>query len=403
MPSTNYYKDIYKRRANWLGANSKDQYVNIAKKYFEDYLLTSPTADTILLDGISIQAGIQTNKQDESLVSKFFLVGLDKTPSLGSVIDWDGSKWIVVRKENTSFEAYQKLLTFRCNYSLKWVDSLGILNESPAYLFGHMENKSNSIEEGFRQWHGVYSPFGTKYIQVITPFVSIPLEQRFIINGEGWKVVKKDLISVNGILYINMVEDRIDLFNDDLVNGIANNLQLNNSYIDLGLTNLSLGVNDNFTFSPVLYQEGVIIPDATFEYSASNTNISITNATVFAGPTVGTSVLTVSSGRLISNCSISVITSQINMKFIQVVGDNNIKHGRTRTYSVFSDDGTTRGEIAATFEVLNNSTNLVTISNYDSTSCSLIANTLGEVGEITLKATTAYGSYTKTISVVSIW
>ena len=65
MPNTDYYRDVYKRRGEWWGATSKEQYVNIAKKYFEDYLLSSPTADTIIVDGVSTQSGIMENKQDD--------------------------------------------------------------------------------------------------------------------------------------------------------------------------------------------------------------------------------------------------------------------------------------------------------------------------------------------------
>ena len=75
---TNYYRDIYKRRGNWWGATDKDQYLNISKKYFEDYLLSSPTADTIILNGLSFKAGVQDNKQDDSLLSKIFLIHLDE-------------------------------------------------------------------------------------------------------------------------------------------------------------------------------------------------------------------------------------------------------------------------------------------------------------------------------------
>jgi len=400
MPNTDYYRDVYKRRGEWWGATSKEQYVNIAKKYFEDYLLSSPTADTIIVDRVSTQSGIMENKQDDTLMSKYFLIGLDIPVIEGSFIHWYNDDWIVIRKEKKTFEAYNKVLALKCNYTLKWVDSLGVLNAQRCYLYGHTQSK---IEESFNTWNGVYSPDPNKFLQVITPFVSIPLEQRFIIRDEAWKVTKKDLISVNGILYITMIEDRVDSNLDDLVNGVANNNNLNTSYIDLGITSLSLGTNESFTFSPVLYKNGQIITNVSFIYTNANNLIKITNSTVTAKTTLGNSAVLVSYDDLITNCPINIASSIVNTSFVQIVGDENIKHGRTRTYTVFYNDGSTIEELNSTFVLLNNSSNLITTMTNDSTSCTLVANSIGTTGDITLRASTAYGDFDKIISVVSIW
>ena len=62
-----------KKRGKWWGETSKDQYVNIAKQYFNDYLLNSPNADVVVLnDQEEIQAVISDNSDDENKITKFF-------------------------------------------------------------------------------------------------------------------------------------------------------------------------------------------------------------------------------------------------------------------------------------------------------------------------------------------
>ena len=396
---TNYYRDIYKRRGNWWGATDKDQYLNISKKYFEDYLLSSPTADTIILNNSSFKAGVQDNKQDDSLLSKIFLISLDENVEEGNIIDWNSDKWIVIRKEKKSFEAYHKVIALRCNYTLKWVNIFGILEEQPAYIFGSGNTK---IEESFKTWNGIYSPKIENLLMVITPFIHIPLEQRFIIRDNAWKLQKKDLISTNGILYLTLGEDRIDNFNDDIENQVANNNNLNSSYIDLGITSLTLGTNESFTLSPILYQNGNIINNVSFSYSAENNKIIIANSTITAGNSTGNSSIVVSYETLMTNCPITIISSVVNPKIIQIFGDETIKHGRTRTYTVFYNDGNTVSEINSIFELVD-SQSLVSSVSFDNTSYTISANNEGRVGSIILKATTDYGIFEKNISIISIW
>ena len=72
-----YFRDVYEKRGKWWGETSKDQYVNIAKQYFNDYLLNSPNADTVVLNNQEIQAVIADNSDDENKITKFFLFDLN--------------------------------------------------------------------------------------------------------------------------------------------------------------------------------------------------------------------------------------------------------------------------------------------------------------------------------------
>lgn len=399
--NTDYYRDIYKRRGTWWGANTKEQYINISKKYFEDYLLSSPNADTIILDGTSITVAIHENRQDDSRVSKYFLIGLENNISTGQLIQWNQEYWLVVRKEKRTIESYHKVLALRCNYNLKWIDDYGIIIETPTYMFGHMEQK---INESFGQFRGTYVAEGNKNLELILPFTRIPDQQRFIIKNEAWRAVEKDLTSIDGILYMTLVEDNVNKFADSELENVANINQLGNSYIDLGMTTLSIAVDETFTFSPVLYKDGKVISDAIFTYSLNNIKSQIINSTI-TGKIVGQSILTVNlvGTQLTANCTINIIETVINKNILQIVGDEKVKWGKTRTYTVIYTNGTTPVELEATFEIIGNDNNLISIANSDTTSLTIIANSNGKTGQIILRANTVHGIIEKEIAIVSLW
>jgi len=398
-----YFDDVYKKRGNWWGTTSKEQYLNIGKKYFEDYLLTSPNADQITIHNIDTLAAIHDNKQDENKLTKYFLIPLDITVSVGDLTLWYDDYWLVLRKEKRTLESYNKVLVIRCNYNLKWIDDYGVLNECWCYLFSSMSNK---VEDNFRTWNGLITPLENKFLEIILPFKTIPKNQKFIIQNEAWRMVEKDLISANGILYMSLIEDNVDRMDDNVSLDIANYTTLNNSYIDIGITSLSIETGESFTFTPILYKNGERIEGATFVLSTVDNPVyyNINNLTI-TGITNGSGVLIISDSNslLSTTCNINIISTSNITNILLIVGDENIKWGRTRTYTVFHHIGNTPVEINSTFTLLNNSNNFVTISSYDNTSCTLIANTSGLTGVVTLKATTIYGDITKDITVVSIW
>ena len=400
-----YFRDVYKRRGNWWGETSKEQYLNVAKKYFEDYLLNSPTADTITLNNIEVMAGVQENKDDPNKITKYFLIGLDTEVNPGQLIYWYNDYWLVLQKEKRSFEAYNKVLAVRCNYNIKWIDSYGVLNETPAYLFGGMDNR---VEDNFRIASGLMvMPQANKNIEIILPYMPIQSEQRFIIRNEAWRVLERDLVSANGILYMYLIEDLVDSFTDNTTDSIADYDRIDSSTIDLGLTTLNLAVGESFSFNPVLYKSGKAIAGAQFTYNSVGAGIyfSITSNTI-VGLAFGSATIIVSSvdqPDLQATCTVNVLASGTPVVILQLVGDESIKWGRTRTYTALYNDGGVPSEVAATFTLINNESNLVSFVSQDSTSCSIIGNVDNLSGTVILRATTVYGTVDKTISVVSVW
>ena len=400
-----YFRDVYKKRGSWWGATSKEQYLSAAQKYFEDYLLNSPTADDITINNIDVRAAIQDNKDDPNKITKYFLVGLDVGIRPGQLIYWYNDYWLVLQKEKRSFEAYDKALAIRCNYTLKWIDDFGVLNQTPAYLFGGMTNR---VEDNFRIASGLMvMPQANKNLSIILPYYPIKSEQRFIIRSEAWRVLERDLVSVDGILYMYLLEDLVDSFTDNTTDSIADYDSLNNSYIDIGLSTLNLEVAETFSFNPILYKNDKRIDGAQFTYSSFGDGFYITiNNNSITGLALGNTTLVISSvdqPDLQAICTINIVLSSTQTSVLQLVGDETIKWGRTRTYTVLYNTGGVPTEIAATFTLINNETNLVSFVTQDATSCTIKGNLENLAGIITLRATTAYGVVNKEISVVSVW
>lgn len=400
-----YFRDVYKKRGNWWGNTSNEQYLNAATKYFEDYLLNSPNAGVVLLNDIEVRAAIHDNKQDENEISKFFLISLDTEISQGDLIYWLGSYWLVIRKEQRNFEAYNKVLAFRCNYDLNWIDEYGVFNTTPCYLFGGMESK---MQDNFKAASGLtFFPQGNKNIEVILPYKQIKSDQRFIIRNEAWRVLERDLVSVDGILYMYLAEDLVDSSDDNTTLSIADYGNLNSGHIDIGLSSLTLGIGQSFTFHPILYKDKNVILNAQFVYSSREEDYYLTiNSNTITGIANGSAILYVSSVDQMDlqvSCAITVAAQGVLKDVVQLIGDDNIRWGRTRTYTAFYNSGGAPSEIAATFTLINNTNNLVTFVTQETTSCSIIANTIGLAGTVTLRATTAKGTVDKLISVVSVW
>ena len=150
-------------------------------------------------------------------------------------------------KKKRSFEAYNKVLAIRCNYLLNWIDDYGVLRQIPAHLLGAM---SSRVEDNFRIASNLLVvPQANKNLKIILPYYPIKSEQRFIIHEEAWRVLERDLTSVNGgVLYLYLMEDLVDSSDDNIEEDIADIDKLNSSKIDLGIDSLNLEIGTNFYF-----------------------------------------------------------------------------------------------------------------------------------------------------------
>jgi hypothetical protein len=66
---------------------------------------------------------------------------------------------------------------------LKWIDALGHLNQSWAYVVSSVDSK---IKGNYRTWNSLITPQPNKYAEILMPRYQIDRSTNFIIEEESW-------------------------------------------------------------------------------------------------------------------------------------------------------------------------------------------------------------------------
>lgn len=219
------YRDIYFSRINHLGETTAERIKNAGIRSFEKWMAESPfTVHNLSVErGIYFSGIIETNKDKEYEKIMFLRVSNDIPIKVGDIMNWeieDGSieKWILAQKVKKVNGTYQTFWIIRCNYLLKWIDALGHLNQSWAYVVSSVDSK---IKGNYRTWNSLITPQPNKYAEILMPRYPIERSTNFIIEDESWQVVEYDHTSVSGTIYLSLTENKINLIYDDIENNIA--------------------------------------------------------------------------------------------------------------------------------------------------------------------------------------
>lgn len=219
------YLDVYFSRINHLGNTTSERIRNGGIRSFEKWMAESPhtVRDLSVERGIYFDGIILTSKDKEYEKIMFLEVANDIPLLIGDIMNWtldDGSieKWILIQEEKKVNGTFRSFWIIRCNYLIKWIDSLGHLNESWAYFVSSLDSK---IKANFRTWNSLITPQPNKYAEILMPRYSIARSTNFIIEDESWSVVEYDHSSVPGVIYLSLTENKINFIYDDTNNNIA--------------------------------------------------------------------------------------------------------------------------------------------------------------------------------------
>lgn len=219
------YRDVYFSRVNHLGETTAERIKNAGIRSFEKWMAESPfTVHNLSVErGLYFSGIIETNKDKEYEKIMFLRVANDIPIKVGDIMTWeieDGSveKWILAQKVKKVNGTYQTFWIIRCNYLLKWIDALGHLNQSWAYVVSSVDSK---IKGNYRTWNSLITPQPNKYAEILMPRYPIDRSTNFIIEEESWQVVEYDHTSVPGTIYLSLTENKINLIYDDVENNIA--------------------------------------------------------------------------------------------------------------------------------------------------------------------------------------
>lgn len=153
------YLDTYFSRINHFGETTAERIRNSGIRSFYKWLAESPhTVRQLSVErGLYFDGIILTNKDKEYQKIMFLNVANNIPLSIGDIMNWrldNGSieKWILFQEEKKTNGTYRTFYIVRCNYLLKWIDKLGHLQQSWAYLVSSTDDK---IKGNFRTWNSL--------------------------------------------------------------------------------------------------------------------------------------------------------------------------------------------------------------------------------------------------------
>ena len=403
---TNDYYKVFQERCKNHGKSFKSLVQSQAALDFQRFLVSSPNAIDVTVNDEEEKIRVATilNKEkNDTDVRRFFLANKEDGLKIGDFIYWDDTVWILLKKEKNTIDAYDKFEGLECRHNIKWIDKFGVLQSTPCYLVAQTDEK---VKANFRTWNNMITPQPNKYLEIITSRKNIELSQRFLIDETAWSVVETDYISVKGIIYLSLTEDKKDLYEDDIDNDIADIVDLNKFQLKLEETEITLGIDETYQLSGKTYLNGNLYSnDIIVEILEGEENISIDENLKITGIKEGNTKLRISmeeNNEISQELNITIQESAPANVVYDLKGDASIKWGRTKVYQFVRVVNGIFEPVKADFSIEDKDK---LIKNYEinETSITITANEDNRVGEFYINCTFGEETVRKEIKVTSLW
>lgn len=403
---TNDYYKVFQERCKNHGKSFKSLVQSQAALDFQRFLVSSPNAIDVTVNDEEEKIRVATilNKEkNDTDVRRFFLANKEDGLKIGDFIYWDDTVWILLKKEKDTIDAYDKFEGLECRHNIKWIDKFGVLQSTPCYLIAQTDEK---VKANFRTWNNMITPQPNKYLEIITSRKNIELSQRFLIDETAWSVVETDYISVKGIIYLSLTEDKKDLYEDDINNDIADIVDLNKFQLKLEETEITLGIDETYQLSGKTYLNGNLYSsDIIVEILEGEENISIDENLKITGVKEGNTKLRISmeeNNEISQELNVTIQESAPANVVYDLKGDASIKWGRTKVYQFVRVVNGIFEPVKAEFSIEDKDK---LIKNYEinETSITITANEDNRVGEFYINCTFGEETVRKEIKVTSLW
>lgn len=404
---TNDYYLVFQERSGNHGKTFKEVVQKQAQHDFKYFLQSSPNTIKVNInskDGNSTRVATIISKENETLAKRYFLCDKVDQIKIGDFLYWNDSIWLMFKKERDTIEAYDKFEGIECRHRIQWIDSYGVLQETPCYLAAQTDEK---IKSNFRTWNNMITPQPNKFLEIITSRNNIQLGQKFLIDETAWFVVESDYISIKNIIYLSLTEDKKDLYTDDLENNIADIVDLNKFELRIKDSNIDLGINEEYKITGEIYLNGNKYSDKILiEIIEGENLISIDenfNLTALSEGSVKLRVCMEENNEIYQEMIINIKETAPEIVTYQLIGDESIKWGRTKVIqSVKNINGVAEPSIA-NFTVIDNN-ELLSSYEINNSSVTITANNENKTGKFLIVCTFEDNSQVeKIISVTSLW
>ncbi len=403
------YLEVYHSRVNHLGQTTAERIRNGGIRSFEKWLAESPHTiqDLSIERGLYFNGIILTNKDKEYQKIMFLNVSNSIPLQVGDIMNWEQEdatieKWLLFSEEKKVNGTYRTFSIIRCNYLLKWIDALGHLQSSWAYVVSSLDSK---IKGNYRTWNALITPQPNKYAEILMPRRVIDRATNFIIEEESWQVIEYDHTSVPGTIYLSLTENKINMVYDDVPNGIADTDK--RAIYTLALPETIQVFNINEPIEPIytIMKNGIPV-NMRVEYTSLNKEVARLKNNVLTAVGNGETDIAI---KLLDCDDIEQEPLIIHIKVgseetefsCYIKGNDKIRLDREQIYMLCStnDDSIITSNISFTI----NDTSLATITNTINNSCTVHANNNNKLGMVELIASYGNQIYTKTIRIVPLW
>ena len=404
---TNDYYLVFQERSGNHGKTFKEVVQKQARHDFKYFLQSSPNAIKVTInskEGKETKVATILNKENETLVKRYFLCDVADQIGIGDFLYWGDSIWLMFRKERDTIEAYDKFEGIECRHKIQWVDSYGVLQNTPCYL---VAQKDDQIKSNFRTWNNMITPQPNKYLEIITCRNNIQLGQKFLIDETAWYVVESDYISIKNILYLSLTEDKKDIYVDDVADNIANIVDLNKFEMRIKDKEISLDIDKEYKIAGEVYLNGNKYSDKIIvEVIEGADLITINDNFTLTALSEGRVVLRIcmeENNEIYQEMIINIVKNAPQNISYQLIGDESIKWGRTKVIQAVKVVDGVSTAMAASFKVIDKE-ELLSSYEINSSSVTITADTKNKVGNFTIICTFEDGSTVeKTIRVTSLW
>ena len=397
------YSDVYFSRINHLGTTTAERIRNGGIRSFEKWMAESPhtirqlsTEKGLFFDGI-----ILTSKDKQYQKIMFLNVSNNIPLTIGDIVNWtldDGSieKWLIFQEEKKVNGTYRTFWIVRCNYLLKWIDSLGHLQQSWGYVVSSVDSK---IKGNFRTWNSLITPQPNKYAEILIPRYAVDRATNFIIEDESWTVVEYDHTSVPGVIYLSLTENKVNLIYDDLQNDIADTDKLANYTISAPAETETFSVGSIIEPVFTLMKNGKPCQEEVQFISSNNNIVKIIDNQLHA-MNVGECNIVVRLKQYPSiNCILHIQINDNEVFSAYIEGASTIKLDRESTYIL----KTTKQLTDSDNIIFTVNSDLVRIIKINNNECIIRANDKNKLGNFTLSAQLRGEVYTKDITIIPLW
>lgn len=398
------YRDVFYSRINHLGNTTAERIRQGGIRSFEKWLAESPhTVRRLYADRqIYFDAIILTNKDKEYQKIMFLNVANTIPLVIGDIINWrqdNGNieKWIIFQETHKVNGTYRTFWIVKCNYLLKWIDKLGHLQQSWAYVVSSTDDK---IKGNFRTWNSLITPQPNKYAEILMPRYPIERSTNFIIEQESWSVVEYDHTSVPGIIYLSLTENKVNLIYDDLEKDIADTDKMAQYELVVPEEKQVFKVGDTITPAFNLTKNGIPISLDVKLLSTDRSIVTDVNnrlTAVHAGE-VKIIVQSIQFPQIQKDLFIVVKDEEDTAFSAYLSGAAAIRLDRIEKYELVGTTDLNEEEVIFTID-----SNLASIVSISNNKCEIHANDLNRLGSFTLSATYKNVTYTKNIQVIPLW